>query len=105
MIRVSIHPNITEEDTFSRRYENLRESASLNVPNSMERDIFMKCGMASWIQAWSSYAPLKNTEFKYKGNFDMSEPMKSTRVNILPVILHSQIAGIIASMAWNVSRS
>ena len=98
-------PTFPEEDTFSCRYETLRESSRLNIPNSMEYDLFVNCGMACWIQAWSGHAPLKNTAFKHERNFDISEPLPSTSANILPVILHMQVAGIIAAMTWKVSRS
>ena len=78
------------------RYERLRDGQLRGGRPSRERELFMRCGMLGWLNAWARYTPLP----KPIGHGAKPQPEAASVGLSLP--LNGALAEVLATMTWAV---
>ena len=86
-----------DKDNLNTLYEQLRQEALRTSINSYRRSqglaLFIRRGMAAWIEAWTNYISPPLSVKRGEGN---------RLEQNLPVNLHTEVAILLANMALNV---
>ena len=71
---------------------------------SLERELFIRRGMAAWMEAWSGCSPGCGVGVERGGREDApyAEPVHQA---VWPESLHAEVAQLLAGIAWAVGRS
>lgn len=96
------------DGSLARRYEALRTSRS----PSLERNLLIRSGMGAWMDAWSEsfdFSDLPAEALAQRGGQKKEElhregsgEQHGALGNLLPAAFHSQVAGLLAGIAWAV---
>lgn len=89
------------DGSLASRYEALRVSRSA----SLERRLFIGRGMVAWMEAWSSVSVFSGVEAGRERCGDRVEGETTRQESGLPVVVHGEVADILAGMTWAVLRS
>ncbi len=71
---------------------------------SLERKLFIGCGMVGWMDACSSFSASGDTQHKGVGEAMGPGAAPSERIQSLPAPLHAEVTEILAGIAWTVLR-
>ena len=72
---------------------------------SLEREIFVHCGMMAWMDAWSECSPRYGGDLAHAGSGEAANRMDGARRPALPEGLRGQVTELLAGIAWAVGRS
>lgn len=87
---------LTVQETVVR-YERLRDRELHGGRSSRERELFVRCGMIGWLNAWARCAPLPNAA---PANVVKSQPEMAAMGLAVP--LGCVVAEVLAAMTWTV---
>ncbi|MCK4249547.1 MAG: hypothetical protein KAX15_07180 [Candidatus Omnitrophica bacterium] len=92
--------NTTQDGSLIHRYESLRVSRAA----SLERNLFMRCGMVVWMETWSDYSVFSDTAECDEPYCDVSgdEPLGNSQE--LQGVSRVQTTEILGQIAWAVLR-
>jgi hypothetical protein len=76
------------------RYERLRDGQQRGGRPSRERELFMRCGMLGWLNAWACYTPLP------KPIGHGAKPRPEAAAVGLDLPLNGALAEVLATMTW-----